>query len=64
MISLLFLNVRSSFNQLEEIPDLSALTEITELRFSHNNIKKIPASIAKLSTWLWPFCPLMVNAHA
>lgn len=40
----------SSHNQLEEIPDLSALTELTELRLSHNKIKKIPFSLAKLST--------------
>lgn len=41
----------SSHNLLEEIPDLSALTGLTELRLSHNKIKKIPFSLAKLSTF-------------
>lgn len=44
--------MRSSHNLLEEIPDLSALTELTELRLSHNKIKKIPYSLAKLSASL------------
>lgn len=34
----------------QEIPDLSSLTQITELRLSHNKIKKVPAHLAKLGT--------------
>lgn len=39
----------SSHNVLEAIPDLSVLTGVTELRLSHNRIKKLPRSLAKLS---------------
>jgi Leucine-rich repeat (LRR) protein len=38
---------------LEEIPNLSQLSEITELRMSYNRIKKIPAHLAQLSTLPW-----------
>lgn len=34
----------------QDLPDLSSLTQITELRLSHNKIKKIPAHLAKLGT--------------